>query len=95
MSEYGCDNCGLFIGEGHAFYVEQGERKDDRVCHDCFVQLNGMVVYEAPCDKCGKAILTDEWVGSRPYFGTSCECGGHATDTWVISDEPHPSVWGM
>lgn len=52
------------------------------------------IMWEAPCDKCGTPIYTDEYLGS-PYFGSGCECGGRANEDRVsVSDEPHPALWG-
>jgi hypothetical protein len=53
------------------------------------------VIWEAPCAACGVILLTDEHIGGRPYFGSGCECGGHADETLArVSDEPHPALWG-
>lgn len=56
--------------------------------------MEDLEMFEAQCDTCGGSILTDEWTSGEPYFG-ACECGGHACGEWKISDEPHPSVWGI
>lgn len=52
------------------------------------------LMFEAPCERCGEPVLTDEWSHGEPYWQTSCECGGRPLDyRWKISDEPHPAVW--
>lgn len=53
-----------------------------------------MTMWETQCEKCGTYVLTDEWYGHAPYFGTRCECGGDLMlDEWQVSDEPHPASW--
>lgn len=36
--------------------------------------------WEAPCERCGETVTTDQYVGG-PYFGSGCECGGRADET--------------
>lgn len=51
-------------------------------------------IWEAACVECGAAVLTDEWSGGVPYFGSPCgACGGDAGDMWRVSDEPHPATY--
>jgi hypothetical protein len=82
-----CHGCGepVFVAD-----VQHDDTGADlcRVCHAQGVPT----IYESQCHKCGGAILTDEWTGGTPYFGT-CECGGHWDGEWRISDEPHPAIW--
>lgn len=53
------------------------------------------LIYEAPCGRCGSAVLTDEWLKGEPYWPTECECGGRPQPwRWVISSEPHPATLG-
>jgi hypothetical protein len=51
-------------------------------------------MYETQCEQCSNTMITDEWLGNAPYWGVRCECGGEPSDTWRISDEPHPAIWG-
>ncbi|NDC49175.1 MAG: hypothetical protein EBZ61_08895 [Micrococcales bacterium] len=91
--------CGAYL-ESHTFYG-YGEAEAVRLfverCHARGQRIDEDIVYEAPCSRCGAVNLTDEWHGGRPYFGSGCsECGGDIdADAWQVSDEPHPSVWGM
>lgn len=89
--------CGAYL-ESHTFYG-YGEVEAVRLfverCHARGQRIDDDIVYEAPCLRCGAVLLTDEWHGGEPYFGSGCECGGEADSAaWNVSDEPHPSVWG-
>ena len=55
---------------------------------------NLYTMWETRCCECGGTVLTDEWSGGEPYCDGCHDCGSNNLGEWIVSDEPHPAIWG-